>query len=157
LGRRGPAPAPTLLRLAKGERRPSRVNYEEPVVAPVATTAAPAGLDGAGLAEWVRLIGELTTKGLLTIADLTAFENYCRALSELRAYEAEAKKVGHELAIAKGYQGMAVKLRSQVNQLGAACGLSPSSRSGVKGSRKPEESSKDKAARYMSAIRGGRA
>ena len=51
-----------------------------------------------------------------------------------------------------------IVLQAQVNVLRREIGLTPSSRSAVKvPQRKPEESTKDRAARYMSAIRGGRA
>lgn len=157
MGRRGPAPTPTLLKLAKGERRPSRVNYEEPQLPAPDSTEPPAGLEGQGLAEWKRLVPQLAASGHLTVADMAGFEDYCRALTDLRTYEARQKKAGPELAIAKGYAGMTVKLRAQVAQYRSRLGLDPTSRSSVKAARKQEESPRDRASRYMSAIRGGRA
>jgi len=159
MGRRGPAPAPTAIKLAKGERRPSRVNYDEPRLPTPAPDdlAPPDGLVGEGRVEWERQIGVLIDSGVLTAADLKAFENYCRALTDLRTYEAQAKEAGPELAIAKGYQGMVIKLRAQVNQLAQQCGLTPSSRSGVKAAKGQAAAKADPAARYLSAIPGGKA
>jgi P27 family predicted phage terminase small subunit len=156
MGRRGPAAAPTAIKLAKGERRPSQVNYHEPVLDAPESHEAPSGLEGAGLEEWKGQIDHLSDRGVLTSADLTAFEDYCRALTELRRFEAKAKDAGEELAIAKGYQGMVVKLRAQVNQLRQQCGLTPSSRSGVKASKSKDPAVKDPASRYLNALKGGK-
>src|SRR3954470_21352191 len=101
MGRRGPAPAPTAFRLLKGEGRPSRINQDEPQLPEPRTRRAPAGLTGPGRHEWQRLVGMLSNRGVLTEADLAGFEDYCRALSQLRAYELKAKTAGLELAIAK--------------------------------------------------------
>jgi len=149
----GRTPQPTAVQVAKGERRPSRVNYEEPHLDAPSGVEPPHGLQGAGLAEWTRQIQHLSERGVLTTADLTAFEDYCRALTDLRRYEAKARKAGLELAIAKGYQGMVVKLRAQVNQLRQQCGLTPASRTGVKAHPKPTESP---AERYLRALPGAK-
>lgn len=156
MGHRGPAAEPTAIKLAKGERRPSRVNYDEPQIDAPESHDAPKGLEGAGLEEWNEQIERLSERGVLTAADLTAFEDYCRALTELRRFEAKAKESGEELAIAKGYQGMVVKLRAQVNQLRQQCGLTPSSRSGVKAAKRKDAAGSDPAARYLSALKGGK-
>lgn len=133
MGRRGPPPAPTAEKLAKGETRPSRVNHDEPDLPKVkAGTKPPSGLFGAGLAEWKRLFPMLTAAGVMKDTDLLALEDYCRVITELRRYEGSAKNAGPELAIAKGFQGMVVKLRTQANQLRQQLGLTPSSRSAIK-------------------------
>lgn len=157
MGRRGPAAEPSALKLAKGERRPSRVNYDEPQIDAPESYEPPKGLEGAGLEEWQDQIAVLSERGVLTSADLTGFEDYCRCLSELRRFEAKAKEAGEELSIAKGYQGMVVKLRAQVNQLRQQCGLTPSSRSSVKAAKRKDTAAKDPAARYLSALQGGKA
>lgn len=142
MGRRGPAPAPTAEKRLKGESRPSRINSDEPQLPAPKTHRPPAGLSGPGRSEWTRLVAVLSDRGVLTEADLAAFEDYCRALSHLRSYEAKAKGVGLELAIAKGYAGMVVKLRAQVSQLRAQVGLSPASRSAVKARLKEKAESR---------------
>jgi len=145
------------MKLAKGERRPSRVNYQEPALPTVdQAPEPPAGLASVGKAEWKALARHLTKAGVLTLADLTALENYCRSLSDLRRYEASAKRAGPELAIAKGYQGMVVKLRAQCSQLAQQFGLTPSSRSTVKALKKPGEQTASPAERYLRAISGGK-
>jgi P27 family predicted phage terminase small subunit len=132
VGLRGPKRAGAVVQLLHGETRPSRVNRAEPDLPAPRTLAPPAGLTGAGLKEWQRLAATLRDAGVLTDADLTAFEDYCRALSDLRRYEAKAARVGVELSLAKGYAGAVLKLRGQVAQLRGHLGLTPVSRFSVK-------------------------
>jgi len=122
---------PTVLKLAHGETRPSRVNYSEPALPLPASDEPPADLTGEGLDEWRRLIGPLTTAGVLRDADLGSFTDYCFALSDLRRYETEARRLGLKEAIAQGIQNQTVKLRAQVSTLRSHLGLTPSSRAGV--------------------------
>ena len=145
------------MKLAKGESRPSRVNYDAPVLPAPENIAPPQGLGGAGKAEWMSQIGHLTTRGVLTAADLSAFEDYCRALTDLRLYEQKAKKSGPELAIAKGYQGMVIKLRAQCNQLRQQIGLTPSSRSGVKAAPLKAADDDERFFGPKGLVRGGKA
>lgn len=159
MGRRGPAPAPIEVKKARGERRPSRVNYEAPKLDPPKSTDVPSGLTGAGKAEWERHIGSLVKAGVITDPDLSAFEDYCRALTDLRKFEAAAKKAGPELAIAKGYQGMVVKLRQQCSQLRQQIGLTPSSRGSIKaqGEKAPETDDDRFFGGPQGVVRGGKA
>ena len=174
MGRRGPPPAPTALKLAKGERRPSRHNSEEPEL-PVPKRLDPSpGLKGAGLAEWLRIGPVLIEAGVLTAADMPAFEDYCRRMTDLRACEREAEllrkglgrldkqkgdvDVADLLRLMRGIdrtERRLISLQAQVNVLRREIGATPSSRSGVRAVKKPEVK-QGKAARYMSAIKGGR-
>ena len=154
MGARGPKRQPTALRLAKGETRPSRVNFDEPQLPAPSTLEPPAWLAGAGLQEWRRLAEPLKAAGVLTEGDRGAFTDYCGALSDLRRYEAKAKRVGLELAIAKGFAGMVLKLRAQVTQLRAHLGLSPSSRASVKAARARTSQDTDRERFFGSGRRG---
>src|SRR5688572_5662409 len=100
---RGRKPIPTVLKIARGNPGKRPLNHDEPQMERPESLRAPSGLKGAGLREWQDQAQQLADRGVLTDADLTAFEDYCRALTELRNYEAKAKKVGLELAIAKGF------------------------------------------------------
>ncbi len=154
MGRRGPKAAPTGLKLAKGERRPSRVNREEPRLPKPTALKPPSGLKGAGAIEWKRLAQRLVDRGVLTVADMTAFEEYCRTLTDLRRMEAQLQRSGVERAIAKGYVSAVVKLRAQLKAFAAELGLTPSSRSGVKAvdvDRTDEEEE-----RFFGVIQGGK-
>ena len=78
------------------------------------------------------MVDELTTKGVLTTGDLSAFEQYCRLVGEVSAYEKLIKKVGIKEAHALDYADYLLKLRTHLRQQAAHLGLTPSSRSGVK-------------------------
>jgi len=84
MGRRGPAPQPTNLRLLHGEKRPSRVNYAEP--RPRDTPPEqPEWLSAGGAAEWVRVLPDLLAMRTVTSADASALAAYCEAVARFRA------------------------------------------------------------------------
>lgn len=131
MGRRGPQPQPTVLKLARGNPGKRQLNHDEPDLA-AASHAVPAGVTGRAKKEWVRLVDELITKGVLTVGDMHAFEEYCRLVGEVDAYEKLITKVGRAEAHRLGYANYLLKLRTQLRQQAAHLGLTPSSRSGVK-------------------------
>jgi phage terminase small subunit len=154
MGRRGPAPAPTALKVAKGERRPSRVNYDEPVMAPPESSAPPEGLDGEGLAEWQAWFGPLSERGVLTDADVTAFEDYCFRVSRLAELRALATQIGPLGAVGK-INGDILKTEASIDRLRDRLGLTPSSRSSVKAAKGQAPKPKDPTEPYLRAITGG--
>lgn len=129
---KGPIARSDAFRLLKGETRPSRVNYNAPQFPGVTDLKPPLGLHGAGRLEWLRLVPVLIESGVLTVGDIAVLEDYCRALSDLRRYEAKAARAGADVAIAKGYANQVVKLRAQANHLRTHLGLTPVSRRSVK-------------------------
>src|SRR5690242_17605813 len=131
MGRRGPPPQPTALKLERGNPGHRPLNNDEPQLAP-ATAKVPAGLKGRAKAEWSRLVDELISKGVLTVGDMHAFEEYCRLVGEVDAYEKLIEKVGRAEAHRLGYANYLLKLRTQLRQQAAHLGLTPSSRASVK-------------------------
>jgi P27 family predicted phage terminase small subunit len=128
---RGRKPTPTALKLERGNPGHRPLNAAEPVLAR-ASAALPAGLKGRARKEWTRLAEELITKGVLTVADMHAFEEYCTLVGEVDDYEKLIRRVGRETAHRLGYANYLLKLRTQLRQQAAHLGLTPSSRSGVK-------------------------
>lgn len=131
MGRRGYQPQPTALKIERGNpgRRP--LNAAEPELA-APTSKAPPGLKGRARKEWARLADELISKGVLTVGDMHAFEEYCRLVGEVDEYERMIAKVGRADAHKLGYANYLLKLRGHLRQQAAHLGLTPSSRSGVK-------------------------
>ena len=89
MGRRGPRPAPTALKVLRGERRPSRVNYRAPKPLPN-LPVKPADLPPQAGATWDLVIGELGHTGVLTALDglvlrLLADARYASAATALAA------------------------------------------------------------------------
>lgn len=132
MGRRGPQPQPTTLKIERGNPGHRPLNVDEPELAAPAATKVPAGMTGRAKAEWTRLVDELISKGVLTVGDMHAFEEYCRLVGEVDAYEKLIKRVGRAEAHRLGYANYLLKLRTQLRQQAAHLGLTPSSRSGVK-------------------------
>ena len=132
MGRRGPQPQPTVLKLARGAPGHRPLNHDEPALAASSSRKAPAGMTGRAKREWVTLVDELTEKGVLTIGDMHAFEEYCRLVGEVHTYERLIVRVGRPEAHKLGYANYLLKLRTQLRQQAAHLGLTPSSRSGVK-------------------------
>ena len=91
MGKRGPAPTPTALKLLRGSRR---VNPNEPRPVPGAPTM-PADLDAAEAACWHGLVAELDTcPGLLSRADRGILELAARLEPIYRAAAAHVRQHG---------------------------------------------------------------
>ena len=86
MGRRGPTPAPTALKVLRGERRPSRVNLAEPTPGP-GLPVRPLELGPGAIAAWDRVVAELGPTGVLTALDRDVLRAYAEAVER---YEAAA-------------------------------------------------------------------
>ena len=75
---RGRKPKPTALKVLEGNPGKRPLNDREPVP-PKGTLKCPAWLLPEAKKEWKRLAPALEAMGVLTMADLTAFEGYCQA------------------------------------------------------------------------------
>lgn len=75
MGKRGPAPAPTRLRLLRGDR----VSTSEPIPSD-APVEPPDWLDADALAVWQRLSPDLVRHGVLTAWDVDTFATFCCAV-----------------------------------------------------------------------------
>jgi P27 family predicted phage terminase small subunit len=128
---RGRKPTPTALKIERGNPGHRPLNAEEPTLAP-ATAAVPSGLKGRARKEWTRLVDELISKGVLSVGDMHAFEEYCTLVGEVDSYEKLIRRVGRETAHRLGYANYLLKIRTQLRQQAAHMGLTPSSRSTVK-------------------------
>ena len=77
MGKRGPAPKPTNLRVLHGDRK-DRINTNEPQPARV-PVSPPDGLSEDAAAVWGALAPDLERAGLLLLWDVTEFATYCDA------------------------------------------------------------------------------
>jgi P27 family predicted phage terminase small subunit len=82
MGKRGPAPKPTRLRLLHGDQ-PCRTNYNEPAARP-GTPEPPQELTKGGLAVWREVAQEVEHMGLLTLADRDLFAAFCELAARFR-------------------------------------------------------------------------
>ena len=58
MGRRGPAPTPTKVKILRGETRPSRVNYREPIPSSD-VPKMPTDMDAEAKVVWRRVISSM--------------------------------------------------------------------------------------------------
>lgn len=79
MGRRGPAPSPTSLRVLKGDR-PYRINQAEPKPRD-RPPERPAWLSVKAAAEWERIIPDLTAMGTAKAVDAMGLAAYCEAVA----------------------------------------------------------------------------
>jgi P27 family predicted phage terminase small subunit len=93
MGRRGPAPKPTNLRLLHGEHRPSRINGAEPQPRDV-PPVRPGWLTSAAAEEWDRVVPDLAAMGTAKNCDATCLGAYCEAVARLRTASAIVAKAG---------------------------------------------------------------
>ena len=148
MGRRGPQPQPTVLKLARGNPHQHALNRDEPELAP-ASRRVPKGVTGRAKEEWHRLVDELIAKGVLTVGDMHAFEEYCRLVGDVDEYERLIKRKGREDSHKLGYANYLLRLRTQLRQQAAHLGLTPSSRSGVKAVKPTANSTDHKRRRFF--------
>ena len=138
MGQRGPAPLPTRLKLLRGESRPSRVNYDEPIPTAMYLNV-PEDLSSEARQVWSAVVQAIHHTGVLTAADADTLRMYCEAVVRYRAAESMLTKTG---PLIKGRDGEFVKnplhqivrdnallMRSLARELG----LTPAARSGLRG------------------------
>lgn len=82
MGRRGPSPKPTALRVIQGNPGKRPLNQNEPKPLPIAPKCPP-WLDTEARREWKRVAPELERLGLLTVVDGAALAAYCQAYSNM--------------------------------------------------------------------------
>jgi P27 family predicted phage terminase small subunit len=137
VGRRGPAPAPTNLRVLRGTKNPGRdLNPSEPrpLAGPV---ERPGYLSRLAVEEWDRVAPHLEHMRTLTGADSTALACYCEAVARWRGL---AEVVANSPPVIQR-EGILVKnpaysqIRDaaiEVRMFAREFGLTPSARAGIR-------------------------
>lgn len=155
MGRRGPPPKPTKLKIAAGNPGKRPLNKHEPQ--PVGRAPRmPSWLSKRAKTEWRRIVPELTTLGLLSRIDLAALAAYCQSYAELEEATRTLDKEGRVCALPiLDKQGVKIgeKLKSHpavqqqrdaarlVKQFISEFGLTPASRTRVHGGTGEEQES----------------
>ena len=146
MGRRGPAPLPTRVKLLHGETRPSRLNRNEPHP-PADVPVMPDDLLEAAKPIWERVLAA-QAPGVILAAHAEVFRIYCE--SAARYAEASNLLARSGLLLRDGHHGGAPVKNplcqivrdnaDQVRVLARELGLTPSSLSGVHAAPAPEDS-----------------
>jgi P27 family predicted phage terminase small subunit len=156
MGKRGPRPTPTNLRLLQGESRPSRINANEPV--PANRAPEPPADDAAFTDEmrgvWKRVTEDLRIMGMLAGADEDLLYAYCVTTVK---YRDAVRLVNQTGLMLRGRDGGVVKnpavqfvrdFGAQLRVLGNEFGFSPAARVGLETKDKPSAGAG--AERYLS-------
>ena len=137
MGRRGPAPTPTALKILRGETRPSRINGDEP--RPVGELVPiPEDISPEAQAVWRRVLREFGHTGVIRGADGDVMRIYCETVAR---YEKTSRLLDQSGPLVRGARsGELVKnplhqiVRDNatlVRSLAGELGLSPAARVGL--------------------------
>jgi P27 family predicted phage terminase small subunit len=133
MGRRGPAPTPTNLRVLHGETRPSRINAAEPRPRD-RPPDRPGWLTPAAAEEWDRIAPDLAAMGTVKAVDATGLAAYCEAVARFRAASAAVAASGAMLTDRDGAErknpavGLARDASVEIRMWAREFGLTPSAR-----------------------------
>jgi P27 family predicted phage terminase small subunit len=135
MGRRGPAPTPTKLKLIRGAH-PYRVNLDEPVPLALAIER-PEWLSDLASLEWDRVAPHLVAMGVVTDADVSGLAVYCEAVARWRRLVelvvASPPVVGRKGAMVKNPVYAQVRdAAAEVRVWAREFGLTPSARAGIR-------------------------
>jgi len=135
MGKRGPTPKPTVLKILNGNPGKRPLNTNEPKPKPVAPVC-PKWMNSLAKKEWRRITKELEALDLLTCIDGAALSGYCTSYAAVQEAEIEINQHGKTTyitdtgfirdipAIARQQKYLAI-MRQYLGEFG----LSPSSRS----------------------------
>ncbi|WP_159944798.1 MULTISPECIES: phage terminase small subunit P27 family [unclassified Nocardiopsis] len=149
MGRRGPAPKPTKLRVLHGER-PHRINTSEPQPA-AGLPEPPEGLDEATRAIWDEVVAELDAMGLATRPDRHQLHAYVEAVRLHAQASVLVQRAGPLIKDRDGdlRTNPAVRIQREASRtmllLAREFGLTPAARVGLAG----EHVAQDHAARLL--------
>ena len=99
---RGRKPKPTALKILEGNPGKRPMNENEPIP-PKGNIKCPSWLLPEAKKEWKRLAPSLEAMGVLTMADLKAFEGYCQAYARWREAEEFLTQHGSIFKTPSGY------------------------------------------------------
>jgi P27 family predicted phage terminase small subunit len=133
MGRRGPAPTPTKVKLLHGETRPSRVNYREPIPSS-GLPRMPGDMDPEAKRVWRRIIRTMGDTGVIRAVDQDVLRCYCESVSRyiqaMRLYSGPLLKSDRG-PVRNPLHQIVRENSDAVRQFARELGLSPSSRSGL--------------------------
>ena len=137
MGRRGRAPAPAKVQLAKGETRPSRVNFMEPTPSQK-PPKMPGDMDDKAKTVWKRVLREMGPSGIILGADHDILRAYCEAVVTYNRNRKLLWDSGPLVRGARGKEWVANPLarlvreeRDAIRLLARELGLSPAARAGI--------------------------
>lgn len=141
MGKRGPRPEPTVLKIAKGNPGKRRLNRAEPTP-PADAIQPPVWLAGASLEKWHDVVPKLVSMGVMTNADIDTLARYCTMYEQFLKYLGEVRQ-GNDVLVIRDEAGkvkymqstpaatMLTKLAASMLRIEQEFGLTPSARTGI--------------------------
>lgn len=154
MGRRGPPPQPTKLKLLKGNPGKRKLNEAEPEPE-VKAPSCPEWLTKAAKEEWDRVMPELLKLGLMSELDRAALAGYCQSYANWRQAQSRIRRFGMTFTTEKGYEGVrpevaiAQRERHLMRQFAMEFGFTPSARSRVSTTIAPGATKRDTEDRFF--------
>lgn len=156
MGKRGPKPKPTALRVFEGVRvhRPTD-RTDEPAPSSSDVPPPPSWLGEHGMAEWTRMVPILHSVGCFTDSDWLAFAHLCGASDRFHAAREDVAANGMFHVTEKGRAAnpavrMMKEASDQIIRIANMFGMSPSSRVGLTGV--PRDDARDDLERFKSEV-----
>lgn len=157
MGKRGPKPKPTALRVFEGTRihRPTDRTGEPTPLVSDSVPESPDWLGEHGKAEWSRMVPILHSIGCFTESDWLAFSHLCGASDRFHAARQDVAETGmfHETENGRAINPAMKVMKEasdQIVKIGNMFGMSPSSRVGLSGV--PRDDARDDLERFKSEV-----
>jgi len=148
MGKRGPRPEPTIIKMAKGNPGKRRLNKSEPKP-PSDDIQPPDWVTGKSLEKWQEVVPKLVGMGVMTNADIDTIARYCTMHEQYLKYLDQVRR-GLDVLVIRDDAGkvkymqstpaatMMTKLAASMLRIEQEFGLTPSARSGLSG-KKPQD------------------
>ena len=136
MGRRGPRPKPTRLKVVQGTYRADRAAFNEPAPEPIAPKC-PTFLKGEARREWKRISAELEKLQLLTQIDRAALAAYCTSWETYVLADKVIREKGLTIVTPKGHEqqrpeiSIRNKALEQMRTFLSEFGMTPASRTKI--------------------------
>lgn len=149
MGKRGPRPEPTIIKIAKGNPGKRRLNESEPKPAADAIQP-PDWVTGVARSKWDEVVPKLIGMGVMTNADIDTIARYCTMHEQYVKYLEQVRR-GLDVLVIRDEKGkvkymqstpaatMMTKLAASMLRIEQEFGLTPSARSGLSASKTQEK------------------
>ena len=154
MGKRGPRPEPTIIKMAKGNPGKRPLNKSEPKP-PSDDITPPDWVTGVARSKWDEVVPKLVGMGVMTNADVDTIARYCTMHEQFVKYLEQVRR-GLDVLVIRDEKGkvkymqstpaatMLMKLAASMLRIEQEFGLTPSARSGIGATQeKPKDDLED--------------
>ena len=154
MGKRGPRPEPTILKIAKGNPGKRHLNKDEPKPASDGIQP-PEWVTGNALAKWNEIVPQLLAMGVMTNADVEPIARYCTMHEQYVKYLDQVRR-GLDVLVIRDDKGkvkymqstpaavMLTKLAASMLRIEQEFGLTPSARTGIVATKQDTDADAEK-------------